>query len=341
MLLNGFYTEGGGARSIMSPASTARKVAGGYILNGKKVFATLVPAVDYFGISISLADYTGPDSGGCVFLLPRDTPGLEVEETWDAMGMRATGSHTITMQDVFASPEQRIGEEGRLFEEFSQVAHWYCLSFSACYLGIGQTMYNHVLDYARTRKVQKTGQRVGDLAWNRFAIGEMYNRLEACRTLLYTTAREISEQRPYAERQIPTVEMLRTYMAENMLEVGNLATRIAGGLGYLKGSPVERAFRRPALRPAAYPETRRGAGTAGRNGTGVLGRFSSWNAEKFSEVVPLQFDAPIGCLIELFCAAGKEFSASSFESDIHNLFAHILDRLRCWNVILIPRNDDG
>ena len=98
MLLNGFYTEGGGARSIMSPASTARQVSGGYILNGKKVFATLVPAVDYFGISVSLADYTGPDSGGCVFLLPRDTPGLEVEETWDAMGMRATGSHTITMR---------------------------------------------------------------------------------------------------------------------------------------------------------------------------------------------------------------------------------------------------
>ena len=104
-------------------------------------------------------------------------------------------------------------------------------------------MYAHVLEYAQTRKVQKTGQRVGDLAWNRFAIGEMYNRLEACRTFLYTTAREISEQRPYGERQIPTVEMLRTYMAENMLEVGNLATRVAGGLGYLKGSPVERAFR--------------------------------------------------------------------------------------------------
>ena len=243
MLLNGFYTEGGGARSIMSPASTARKVSGGYLLNGKKVFATLVPVVDYFGVSVSLEGYTGPGSGGCIFLLPRDTPGLEVEETWDAMGMRATGSHTITMQDVFATPEHRIGEEGRLAEEFAQVAHWYCLSFSACYLGIGQAMYTHVLDYARTRKVQKTGQRVGDLAWNRFAIGEMYNRLEACRTLLYTTAREISEQRPYGERQIPTVEMLRTYMAENMLEVGNLATRIAGGLGYLKGSPVERAFR--------------------------------------------------------------------------------------------------
>jgi len=243
MLLNGFYTEGGGARSIMSPASTARKVSGGYLLNGKKVFATLVPVVDYFGVSVSLEGYTGPGSGGCIFLLPRDTPGLEVEETWDAMGMRATGSHTITMQDVFVTAEHRIGEEGRLAEEFAQVAHWYCLSFSACYLGIGQTMYTHVLDYARTRKVQKTGQRVGDLAWNRFAIGEMYNRLEACRTLLYTTAREISEQRPYGERQIPTVEMLRTYMAENMLEVGNLATRIAGGLGYLKGSPVERAFR--------------------------------------------------------------------------------------------------
>ena len=243
MLMNGYYTEGGGARSIMSPSSTARKVSDGYILNGQKVFATLVPAVDYFGISVSLEGYTGPASGGCVFLLPRDALGLEVIENWDAMGMRATGSHAISMHDVFATPDQRIGEEGHFFEEFAQVAHWYCLSFSACYLGIGQAMYSHVLEYARTRKVQKTDKRVGDLAWNRFAIGEMYNRLEACRTLLYTTAREISEQRPYGERQVPTVEMLRTYVAEEMLAVGNLATRIAGGLGYLKSNFLERAFR--------------------------------------------------------------------------------------------------
>jgi alkylation response protein AidB-like acyl-CoA dehydrogenase len=130
-----------------------------------------------------------------------------------------------------------------MFEEFAQVAHWYCLSLSAIYLGIGQAAYNYVVDYARTRKVQKSGQLVGHLPWNRFAIGEMYNRLEACRTLIYTLAQEISEQRPYGERQVPTIEMLRTFVAENMLEVANLATRIAGGQGYLKGNPLERYFR--------------------------------------------------------------------------------------------------
>lgn len=245
MLMNGYYTEGGGARSILSPQTKARKVPGGYVLNGQKVFSTLVPAVDYFGISTSLEGYSGPASGGCAFLLPRDTPGLEVVETWDAMGMRATGSHTIVIRDVFATPEHLIGEEGHLFEEFSQVSYWYCLSFSATYLGIGQAMYSYVLDYARTRKVQKgdSGQLVGHLLWNRFAIGEMYNRLEACRTMLYTIARDISEKRSYGERLVPMTEMLRTFVAENMLEVANLATRIAGGQGYMKGNPLERYFR--------------------------------------------------------------------------------------------------
>jgi len=245
MLMNGYYTEGGGARSILSPQTKARKVPGGYVLNGQKVFSTLVPAVDYFGISTSLEGYSGPASGGCAFLLPRDTPGLEVVETWDAMGMRATGSHTIVIRDVFATPEHLIGEEGHLFEEFSQVSYWYCLSFSATYLGIGQAMYSYVLDYARTRKVQKgdSGQLVGHLPWNRFAIGEMYNRLEACRTMLYTIARDISEKRSYGERLVPMTEMLRTFVAENMLEVANLATRIAGGQGYMKGNPLERYFR--------------------------------------------------------------------------------------------------
>jgi alkylation response protein AidB-like acyl-CoA dehydrogenase len=175
--------------------------------------------------------------------LPRKAPGLEVIENWDAMGMRATGSHTITIRDVFATPEQLIGEEGHFFEEFVKVAHWYCLSFSAVYLGIGQAAYNYVLEYARTRKLQKTGQLVGNLPATRFALGEMYNRLEACRTLIYSLAREMSEGLTYGERQVMTIEMLRTFVAENMLEVANLATRIAGGQGYLKGNPLERYFR--------------------------------------------------------------------------------------------------
>jgi alkylation response protein AidB-like acyl-CoA dehydrogenase len=243
MLMNGFYTEGGGARSIMSPNTKARKVSGGYVLNGRKVFSTLSPIVDYFGLSVSIEGYTGPASGSSVFLLPRDTPGLEIIENWDAMGMRATGSHTINIRDAFAPQDQLIGEEGHLFEEFSQVAHWYCLSFSAVYLGIAQAAYNYVLDYSRKRSVQKTGQLVGNLPWNRFAIGEMYNRLEACRTLIYTLAQEISEKRPYGEKQALMAEMLRTFVAEHMLEVINLATRIAGGQGYLKGNPLERYFR--------------------------------------------------------------------------------------------------
>ncbi|HLK87683.1 MAG TPA: acyl-CoA dehydrogenase family protein [Candidatus Binataceae bacterium] len=243
MLLNGYYTEGGGARSILSPNTKARKVPGGYRINGQKVFSTLSPAVDWFGISTSLEDYKGSASGGCVFLIPRGAPGLEVIENWDAMGMRATGSNTIVLRDVFAPSEQLIGEEGHFFEEFIQVAHWYCLSFSAIYLGIGQAAYNYVLDYARTRKLQKTGQPVGSLPATRFALGEMYNRLDACRILIHNLAREISAGRNFGDRQVLTIETLRTYVAENMLEVANLATRIAGGQGYLKGNPLERYFR--------------------------------------------------------------------------------------------------
>jgi alkylation response protein AidB-like acyl-CoA dehydrogenase len=178
-----------------------------------------------------------------VFLLPRNAPGLEVIETWDAMGMRATGSNTIMIRDVFAAQDQLIGEEGQFFEEFVKVAHWYCLSFSTIYLGIGQAAYNYVLEYARTRKLQKSGQLVGTLPATRFALGEMYNRLEVCRTLIYSLARELSEGRTYGERQVMTIETLRTFVAENMLEVANLATRVAGGQGYLKGNPLERYFR--------------------------------------------------------------------------------------------------
>ena len=104
-------------------------------------------------------------------------------------------------------------------------------------------MYNMAKDYARTRHVQGGGGRVADLPWNQFAIGEMYNRLEACRALLYTTAKDIGEKRPFGDRLMPTAEMVRTYTAENMLHVGDLATRVGGGLSYIKGNALERCFR--------------------------------------------------------------------------------------------------
>jgi alkylation response protein AidB-like acyl-CoA dehydrogenase len=269
MLLNGFYTEGGGARSILSPNTKARKVPGGYRINGQKVFCTLSPIVDYFGISTSLEDYKGSASGGCVFLLPRNAPGLEVIENWDAMGMRATGSHTIMIRDVFAAQDQLIGEEGHFFEEFVKVAHWYCLSFSAIYVGIGQAAYNYVLEYARTRKLQKTGQLVGSLPATRFALGEMYNRLEACRTLIYSLAGEMSEGRTYGERQVMTIETLRTFVAENMLgsrEPGN-ANRRRPGLS--QGQSAGALLPRPALGAAAHAQARRSAGDDRCDGTGL------------------------------------------------------------------------
>jgi len=111
------------------------------------------------------------------------------------------------------------------------VAHWYCLSFSAIYVGIGQAAYNYVLEYARTRKLQKSGQLVGSLRrpvspWARCTTG-----WKSAGRSSTASRREMSEGRTHGERQVMTIETLRTFVAENMLEVANLATRIAGGPG--------------------------------------------------------------------------------------------------------------
>ena len=79
-------------------ATKARKDGDSYILNGRKTFTSLSPVIDLFMVMATIEDSNPPRSS--TFLIPKGTPGLELIETWDAMGMRATASHDLVIKDV-------------------------------------------------------------------------------------------------------------------------------------------------------------------------------------------------------------------------------------------------
>src|SRR5262249_55533451 len=79
-------------------ATTARRDGDHFVLNGRKTFTSLSPVIDLFMVMATIADTAPPLSS--TFVIPRGTPGLELVETWDAMGMRATASHDLLIKNV-------------------------------------------------------------------------------------------------------------------------------------------------------------------------------------------------------------------------------------------------
>ncbi|MGH7916532.1 MAG: acyl-CoA dehydrogenase family protein, partial [Candidatus Binataceae bacterium] len=86
-------------------ATKARRDGDHYVLNGRKVFTSLSPVIDLFMIMATIEDASPPASA--TFVIPCGTPGLELIETWDAMGMRATASHDLKLTNV------RVGEAAK------------------------------------------------------------------------------------------------------------------------------------------------------------------------------------------------------------------------------------
>ena len=114
-------------------ATRARREGQSYILNGRKTFTSLSPVIDLFMVMATIEDSNPPASA--TFVVPRGTPGFELIETWDAMGMRATASHDLVIKDVRV-PAIAMAESrpiGPIEESAVTLFTWFSLSVAAVY----------------------------------------------------------------------------------------------------------------------------------------------------------------------------------------------------------------
>src|SRR2546430_6252027 len=171
--------------------TTARKVDGGYVVNGRKFFVSLAGAAPYFATpAIRLGDE--PWIERTLYLqVPKDAPGVSFPGEWDPMGMRATVSRDMLLTDVFVPDEGEVlppGLFGAMYNAFPQLSP---LTFCATFLGLMQAAYDGAVAYL-------TGQMAGapglhtEAAVKGHAVAEMLFALEAARALYY---RAISEAR--------------------------------------------------------------------------------------------------------------------------------------------------
>jgi alkylation response protein AidB-like acyl-CoA dehydrogenase len=219
--------------------TTARKVAGGYIVNGRKFFVSLGGCAPYYATpAIRLGDE--PWIERTLYLqIPKDAPGVSFLGDWDPMGMRATVSRDMVLENVFVADDSEVLPPGLFGAMYNAFPHLF-LSFSATFLGLMQAAYDSAVAYL-------TGGMPGapplhtEITAKGPAVAEMLFAIEAARALYY---RAISEAQVDAPLEVvQRARAAHVTVQRTVVTITQEAIRVCGGRAFLKRYPFERYAR--------------------------------------------------------------------------------------------------
>jgi len=218
-------------------ATTATKQDDGWHITGRKSWSTGSPGLRWAGVGCSVTD-DGDAPARANFLVPMDSPGLRIEETWDNLAMRASGSHDLVLEDVVVPLENRLPASGK-----PDGSPWSYLT-SALYLGIGIAARNWTIDFARNRKpTALAGKSIAELEGVQARIAKMEMLILAARSALYGSVEEWIRHPELRGELSPQLAAAKVIATNNAIEITDLAMRVVGSVGMQKAHPLERYFR--------------------------------------------------------------------------------------------------
>ena len=219
--------------------TVAERVDGGYRVNGRKFFVSLSGAANYFATPALLKGDTPWIERTLYLQVPGDAPGVRFEGEWDPMGMRATVSRAMVLEDVFIPDDGEVLPPGLFGALFNGYAHG-ALSFSGTFLGIMQASYDFMLNYLHGL-VEGAPGLPGEVAVKGHAVAEMLFKIEATRALFY---RSVSESQTYPPREVvQRARAAHVTIQRAVVEITQEAIRVCGGRAMLKSFPLERLAR--------------------------------------------------------------------------------------------------
>jgi alkylation response protein AidB-like acyl-CoA dehydrogenase len=238
------FSEGGAAAAGKAPFGTlARPVDGGYVVSGKKIFASLAGAADFYGVLCTLerpGQSGGTQRDALYLAVPADAPGVQVVGDWDPLGMRGTVSRTLLLNDVAVPTSARLMPEGLYFQAASRFPHMFA-TLSPTYMGIAQAAYDFTVAYLRAEVPGMPPVKRRMYPTKQIAVAEMRVKLEQTRAIFLQNARDAVVD-PDKDTRMRLYAAHYTVM-ENANDIARLAIRTCGGQSMLKSLPLERLYR--------------------------------------------------------------------------------------------------
>jgi len=218
------------------PTTTAVKVGDKWIINGRKTFSTMSPMLDYFNVTATIQE-----SGEVgYFLIPRDTKGVQVEETWDSIAMRGTGSHDLVLTNVKLAEKYLV----QLSEPGNKSPAGWLLHIPACYLGIAQAAQTYAIEFAKDYAPNSITGSIIDLPNVQQKIGEMELELMRARHFLHSVAKQWDNSNEEQQgRMAPELGAVKYAVTNASIAVVDLAMRIVGARSLSQKNPLQRYYR--------------------------------------------------------------------------------------------------
>lgn len=240
-LINVFATERDAGNVVrgFKPTTIARRHGDGYVISGRKAFSTLAPAVNHFTVLAHIED----DDQTAEFLVQKSER-VRIIDTWDALGMRSTGSHDVELDAVEVPADALLVrlEKGKP-SRFMACSSAYSLQLPAIYLGIAVAARDFILDFADSRFAPSLGGVILDAPQVQHKIGEIEILVGTSKALLYGLAERWDRHDALKDRLGSEVAITKYAVTNNAIRIVELAMQIAGGHALSRDLPLERYFR--------------------------------------------------------------------------------------------------
>ena len=254
-LFDGAYSET--RAGVMGLADTrAVPVEGGYRVSGRKSWGTLSLVADFHTFNATItdpdgelpADHAERAAREVMFACPATAPGVRIERTWDALGMRASGTETVVFDNVFVPQADLVSPAFRpgLFANLE----WQTLSFASIYLGLARRAFDETVKILRKKRLGATldaaDVKVSDQQLVQVGVGEMRVLVESAANTIEVAAARLNEHRDLPgdpAQRLGWLEIPKVVATENAIRVVDIGMRLVGGGAFRRGHVLEKLYR--------------------------------------------------------------------------------------------------
>ncbi len=229
-------SEAGSGSDAFALATRAVESGDEYHLTGRKLWITNAAEANLFLVFATMNPEAGY-KGITAFLIERDFPGFGVGKKEDKLGIRASSTCELILDDCRVPKGNVIGEIGQGYKIAIETLNQGRIGIGAQMTGLAQGALDHALAHARQRK--QFGKPIADFQGVQFELADMAVEVEAARLMVYNAARLKDAGRPY----LMEAAMCKYYASQVAERVASRAVEVFGGVGFTKDYPVEKLYR--------------------------------------------------------------------------------------------------
>jgi alkylation response protein AidB-like acyl-CoA dehydrogenase len=229
-------SEAGSGSDAFALKASAKEEGDHYVLNGSKMWITNANEADIF-LVFATVDPDAGYKGITAFIVERDFEGFSVSKKENKLGIRASSTCEILLEDCKVPKENVLGEVGKGYKVAMETLNEGRIGIGAQMIGIAQGALDATLDYTQER--EQFGQAISDFQGVQFQLAKMATDIETARLLVYNAAR----MKENGDSFLKEAAMAKYHASEVAENVTSQAVDLFGGYGYVKEYPVEKYYR--------------------------------------------------------------------------------------------------